>query len=160
MAERPDDLLDAIRPIAQKVAVLLELGLRLRAVLPIRRIEGGLQVLAGMIEIEGLDTLGEDRTEVAPVVLRPIGELDQGEIGPLFEHRRYLFAERILERGLLRHRNSTSHSSLLGRTASVLALRLGVLALLCARTILHRDHHLIERDGHRDGFRGHRLLCA
>ena len=58
MAERPDDLLDAIRPIAQKVAVLLELGLRLRAVLPIRRIEGGLQVLAGMIEIEGLDTLG------------------------------------------------------------------------------------------------------
>jgi hypothetical protein len=67
MAERPDDLLDAIRLIAQKVAVLLELGLRLRAVLPIRRIEGGLQVLAGVIEIEGLDTLREDRTEVAPV---------------------------------------------------------------------------------------------
>ena len=89
MAGRPDDLLDAIRPIAQKVAVLLELGLRLRAVLPIRRIEGGLQVLAGVIEIEGLDTLGEDRTEVGPVVLRPIGELDQGEIGPLFEHRRF-----------------------------------------------------------------------
>jgi len=34
MAERPDDLLDAIRLIAQKVAVLLELGLRLGAVLP------------------------------------------------------------------------------------------------------------------------------
>ena len=29
MAERPDDLLDAIRLFAQKVAVLLELGLRL-----------------------------------------------------------------------------------------------------------------------------------
>ena len=58
-----------------------------------------------MIEIDDLDTRGEDRTEVAPVVLRPIGELDQGEIGPLLEHRRYLFAERILERGLmlLRH---------------------------------------------------------
>ena len=81
MAERPHDLLDAIVVIAQKTAELLELGLRLRAVLPIRRIEGGLQVLAGMIEIEGLDTMGEGRTEVAPVVLRPIGELDQGEIG-------------------------------------------------------------------------------
>ena len=58
-------------------------------------------MLAGVIEIDDLDALGKDRTEVTPVVLRPIGKLDQGEIGPLLEHRRYLFAERILERGLM-----------------------------------------------------------
>ena len=67
MSQRSDDFLDALLFIAQKVTVLLELGLRPRAVFPIGRIEGRLQMLAGMIEIEGLDDLGEDRTEVAPV---------------------------------------------------------------------------------------------
>ena len=43
-------------------------------------------MLAGVIEIDDLDALGKDRTEVTHVVLRPVGELDQGEIGPLLEH--------------------------------------------------------------------------
>ena len=95
------------------------------------------------------------------------------------EHRRYLFTKRILERGLmlLRHareahggqsfslrvietQRPTAHFLVARRTASVLALRLGVVALLCARPGLHRDHHPIERDSHRDGFRGQRLLSA
>ncbi|MCA1852412.1 MAG: hypothetical protein LC647_08475, partial [Beggiatoa sp.] len=50
MAECSDDFLDALLFIAQEVAVFLELGLRPRAVLPIRRIEGTLQMVAGMIE--------------------------------------------------------------------------------------------------------------
>jgi hypothetical protein len=33
-------------------------------------------MLAGMIEIDDLDALWEDRTKIAPIVLRPIGELD------------------------------------------------------------------------------------
>ena len=58
MSQRPDDLLDALLFIAQEVAVLLELGLRPRAVLPIGRIEGTLQVVTGMIEIDDLRARG------------------------------------------------------------------------------------------------------
>ena len=45
-------------------------------------------MLAGVIEIDDLDAPGKDRTEVTPVVLRPVGELDQRQVGPLPEHRR------------------------------------------------------------------------
>ena len=54
-------------------------------------------MLAGVIEIDHLDALGKDRTEVTPVVLRPVGELDQRQVAPLPEHRRQLLAERILQ---------------------------------------------------------------
>ncbi len=46
------------------------------------------------------------------------------------------------------------------RTAGVLVLCLGLFALLCAPPVLHRDHHSIEGNGHRDRLRGDRLLPA
>jgi hypothetical protein len=70
MAECSDDFLDALLFITQEVAVLLELGLRPRAVLPIGRIEGTLQMVTGMIEIDDLQAVRERSTEVTPVVLR------------------------------------------------------------------------------------------
>ncbi len=53
-----------------------------------------------MIEIDDLRALRERSTEVTPVVLRPIGELDQGEVRPLPQHRRYLLAERARRLGM------------------------------------------------------------
>ena len=91
--------------VAQQMTILLELRRRLGVVGPIGRIEGALEMLGGVEEVDKLDALGKHAAQKRPVVLRPVGNLDQLQVRTLAQHRLDLRAHHGLERRLLRLRH-------------------------------------------------------
>ena len=91
--------------VAQPMTVLLELRRRLGIIGPIGRIEGTVELLGGVEEVDELNPLGKHAAEEGPVVLRPVGNLDQFQVRALAQHRLDLRGHHGLERRLLRLRH-------------------------------------------------------
>ena len=154
------------------MTVLLELPQRLGGVLTVGGIECLLQMTHRMEVIHHLLCLGKDTVQIRPVVLGPVGELHQRELGMPGHDAIEFRAEHRLQRRLLRlrhprhaHRREPLTLGIVEaqrRTADLTIPRrpLGAFAIgALARphrltlTVLHRRHHPVERDAHR-----HRLV--
>ena len=102
VVQSANHLLDSIGVVEQEVTQLVELSAPFRIVLAIAGIERGLQLLGGVVEVDHRGALGDERIEIAPVVVHPVGDGDDLQVGPSPERGLELGAEHRLRRRLLR----------------------------------------------------------
>lgn len=98
----PEALWEEAATLAQREGVV-EVA---RAVLAVAGIKGVFELLGGVVEVDELDARGQLGAEERPVVARPVGELDEPEVGALRERGVDLRGEHRLERHLLRLRHA------------------------------------------------------
>ena len=102
--KRANHLLDAIGIVEQEVTQLVELSVPYRIILTVAGIERGIQLLRGVIEVDHRGGPGRERIEIAPVVVRPVGDGDHLEFGPIATSSSSTTCSRLFNARLVRSR--------------------------------------------------------